>query len=278
MEQKYNAYHGNETFRQQMIDAAAEHMRLDHYISGTYGESGSPYACSVGCSVRSVNKLLGKRMQTDSHAGLAKELGVPEFITRLQDRIFEGLPSGLRPAWTGRLFAAIRPGVDLSPVLPLFLLRALDGLPEQSRADVVAAIKGVREVLQAWADTGAVDQNAANAAYAAANAAANAAYAAANAANAAYAAAYAAANAAYAAYAANAAYAAANAAAYAAANAAYAAYAAANAAAYAAANAAAYAAAYAAADANAASASYERMANDLLEIIEKVCDKQGQSQ
>ena len=204
---KYCAFNGSETFRQQMIDAADEHERLDHYMAGTYGDGVK--ACSVGCSVRSVNKINNKRILRGSHAGLAKNLGIPEFICRLQDTIFEGLPSALRPSFTGKLFRAIKAGADLSAVLPLFLLRVLGGLPEQGRADVVASIKLARDVLQLWADTGFVDATAAHAANAAASAA-NDAYAAAYAANAANAAAYAA----YAAYAANDAYAAAYAAAY----------------------------------------------------------------
>ena len=234
-----NAFQGSEEFRKQMIQAADNHERLDHYMAGTYGEGVK--ACSVGCSIRSVNKLRKTKLSNNSHSELADELGVPVFITRLQDRIFEGLPADMRPAFTGRLFRAISAGADLSGVLPLFLLRVLDGLPELSRADVVAAVKGVKQVLQNWADTGTVDVAAANAAAYPAYAA-YAAYAAANAANAAANAAYAAANAA-------------NAAAYAAANAA------ANAA-----NAAANAAAYAA---------YVKMADDLIDCIKIVCSKQG---
>jgi len=180
MQQKYSAWNNDKNLWRAMIDAADEHERLDNYLAGTYGTEGGAKACSVGCSVRSANKVLGLKIKQDSHRGLADAMGVPVFITRLQDRLFEGMASELRPAWTGRLFRAIRPGVDLSPVLPKFLLGLLESMPEQS-GDIKKVVDQVKDVLVEWIKTGLADRKAANAA-------ANAAAYAADAANAAYAA------------------------------------------------------------------------------------------
>jgi hypothetical protein len=58
-------------------------------------------------------------------------------------------------------FNAIPVGKDLTPVLPRFLFKTLDRLPQTGQADVVRAIQKVRDVLQNWADTGIVDTEAA---------------------------------------------------------------------------------------------------------------------
>lgn len=69
--------------------------------------------------------------------------------------------------WTERLLKAIPVGVDLTPVLPKFLLGTLDKLPETDRQDVVESIKGVKAVLENWSVTGNPDLAAAEAARAA---------------------------------------------------------------------------------------------------------------
>jgi len=119
----------------------------------------------VGCSLYDVKKIKGVDIEVYSdHSRLAEELGVPEFIVHLQEAVFEGLPDNERFGWTERLFQSIPLGADLSPVLPRFLLKTLDRLPETDRADVVAAIKGVKEVLDNWVSTGEVDVEAARSA------------------------------------------------------------------------------------------------------------------
>jgi capsid portal protein len=155
------AFNGCTELKQQLIDMAAEHRKADEYLKGTYGEedqtTGKFRACSIGCTIRDVNKIHNKNLSTRNHGALAKELDIPEFIFHLQDSIFEGLPEPLNIEWTERIFNAIPVGKDLTPVLPRFLLKTLDRLPETDRTDVIASIKQVREVLQNWADTGAPD-------------------------------------------------------------------------------------------------------------------------
>jgi hypothetical protein len=159
----------------QLAELAKQHRLADEYIKGTYGDidGGKFKACSIGCAINDLNKINGTEINTSSHAELAAALGIPEWITKVADTIFENLPAPLHTEWSERWLAAVaeKQGADFSLVLPRFLLRMLDELPEQDRQDVVSAISGVREVLQNWADTGAVDMPAAEAARAAAEAA-----------------------------------------------------------------------------------------------------------
>jgi len=160
------AFNNDKDFREQMIASAISHREKDEYIAGEYSrEDGDFKGCSLGCSLYDVKKIKGVDIEVYSdHSRLAEELGVPEFIVHLQEAVFEGLPDNQRFGWTERLFNSIPLGVDLTPVLPRFLLKTLDRLPETDRADVVAAIKGVKEVLDNWVSTGEVDFEAARSA------------------------------------------------------------------------------------------------------------------
>ena len=231
----YSAYNNDPELKQKLIDLSVMHRQQDQYIKGTFGEENIGQevfkGCSVGCSVVDVCQIRGIELEADflsDHTWLAEQLGVPVFITRLQDCIFEGVSTSKRETWTTDFFSAINPGSDLSLVLPKFLKFVLEGVlrhvQDEKHALQKDAINGSILVMQNWIETGRSDclaANAANAAYAAAYAARAAAYAAAYAAAdaadaaayAAYAAAYAARSGAYAAYAADAADAAARAAA-----------------------------------------------------------------
>ena len=207
------AFNGNTELKGALLACAAAHREADEYCAGTYGKNveGVFRACSIGCTTRDVNKLLGINLPESGHAELAAELGIPEFIPRCADRIFEGLPKKMRPAWTERWIGAIPEGADLSLALPMFLLRVLDMVKSSGRSGVTAAAAGVKTVMDGWIKTGFIDKDAAAYAARAARAARFAAYAAGGdgaARSAAYAAAYAAYAAVDAAYAAYAAYAA----------------------------------------------------------------------
>lgn len=160
------AFHNDPELKQQLIDMAAEHRQADEYIKGAYGEEidGKFRGCSIGCTIRDINKIHGKKLPINNHTALSEELGIPEFILRFQDSIYERLPEPLNTEWTERLFNAIPLGKDLTPVLPRFLIKTLDRLPETKRPDVVEAIKNLRSVLHGWADKSIVDVAAARAA------------------------------------------------------------------------------------------------------------------
>jgi hypothetical protein len=166
------AFHNSEEFKSELHALAIKHREQDQYIKGEYGKMNGKFkGCSVGCLVYNINQKEGTDADFGDHAFLAEKLGVPEFICRLQDSIFENLPEPINTEWTERLINAIPVGANLEPILPRFLLRVLDRLPETDQADVVASIKSVRDVLESWAETGTVDVEAARSAESAARSA-----------------------------------------------------------------------------------------------------------
>jgi hypothetical protein len=216
------AFHNDQAIKDKYLTRVRLHREADEIIKGTYWEDGK--GCAVGCTIHS-----------GEHKAYETELGIPQWLARVEDRLFEGMPNKDAKLWPERFLDAIKPGVDLEKVKAPFLIYVLrSALTTFDHDKYPKSKKAIDDVIQLY-ESGEIDldkfREARDAAYAAA---------------------------AYAAYAA----------AYAADAAAYAAYAAAYAAAAYAADAAAYAAAAYAADAAARRKKYKEFADKLIEIME----------
>jgi hypothetical protein len=226
---KLRAFHGDPAIKEKYLDRVRQHIAADDLIRGTGWRGGS--GCAVGCTLHAYE-----------HHLYETELGIPEWLARLEDTLFENMSFGKSRTWPLAFLEAANTGSDLNvikgPLLIFVLERALTRFDNEQFPDVVAAINGS---IALWRrdDVGSVFWN-----RAAARAAAWAAAAAASAS--ARAAAEAAARAAVAAWAASEA---------------------ARAAAEASARAAARAAAWAAAEAAAAAAEYDAFADHLLMLM-----------
>jgi len=200
-----HAFYGNQELKSGLIDQVRGHRLADQIRHGFYWQNGK--GCAVGCAIHTGDK---------PHEECERRYGVLRLLVRLQDGIFEGLPSPEDVYWGERFWGAIPVGADLSLVWPQFALELLrdpgHGVLRYIQAERFTrrkvAIEAVVEYYREWVDTqkkpaaaSAADAAASAAADAAASDAAAAAYAAADAAAAsdADAAAYAAAYAAYAA-------------------------------------------------------------------------------
>ena len=167
------------------------HSDQDKFIKGTYqqGSNGDFKGCAVGCSIHSLNRIKGKKFETDNHKIYETELGIPEWLARLEDTIFEGLPTKEAMEWPLKFSKAIPVGVDLEPVKWKFSaylmkenidrvlsLNIIDELKEQ----VVSSIRGVLKLNEDAIKTGKWDGSAArSAAWSAGSAARSAAWSAA---------------------------------------------------------------------------------------------------
>jgi hypothetical protein len=228
------AFHNDAALQAKMLTGVAAHVAADQVVQREYGKGeGKEFrGCFIGCTVHA---LKGEATITYNDVQAVFEAyGFPAPLTRICEKIFEGVPAEKAAAFFESVPNALKLGADLSLVHWKFLDWMLRDTMEKYGTPEVR--KGCKKALSVVADLAKgkkVTEKRANAAHAS------------NASNAAYAV--------YAAYAAHAAYAV------------YAAYAA-NAAAFAAAD-AANAAAFAAAD---AAARYEEFAAKMLEILEDV--------
>ncbi len=159
----------------EMLAEVQKHRKADQMIKGTYGEgSGKNFkGCAVGCSINSINILRGKRYQRNNHKVYETELGIPEWLARLEDTIFEGLPTDKSKLWPEQFIKAIPEGVDLEPIkwkFSAYLMRenidrvlSLD-IPDELKEQVVKSIRQVLSVHETAIKTGSWDESAAESA------------------------------------------------------------------------------------------------------------------
>jgi hypothetical protein len=103
------AWHGDAALKVGVIATAEAHRAADLLRHGATGRpaSGEP-GCSVACTVG-----------TYDHSLYPGRLGLPVWLARLQDEIYESLPRDgrhLDDEWTVNLLGSIEPGADLDAV------------------------------------------------------------------------------------------------------------------------------------------------------------------
>lgn len=140
--------------KEAFVEVMQDHREADRIVQGAYWKDGR--GCAVGCGLHTVRALTGLDLAHSDHAALAAQVGVPEVLEHLQDRIFEGLPIELAREWPLRFARAIPDGADLSGVWPKFAVAMLRNLPPSpDYPDVTAA---VARVATGW-ETGWVDDD-----------------------------------------------------------------------------------------------------------------------
>lgn len=179
------AYLGDPDLKTRFVGEMRRHRDEDRVIQGSYGglgDDGEWRGCAVGCAIRSMAAVTGRRLQGRySDHELLADIGIPPWLAHLADDIHEGLEPEQAREWPLRFAEAVPVGVDLEPVRHRFLawlmtgnigrVEALD-LDEALRRTVVAAIDGVRQLHLAAAQTGRWDESAAESAWSAARSAA----------------------------------------------------------------------------------------------------------
>ena len=179
------AYKNKPALKKMFVAEVINHRKQDQLIKGTYGkENGKFKGCAVGCGVHTLNMKLGKTYSYDDHSAYEKELGIPEWLARLEDTIFEGLPVKESKLWPEQFAKAIPVGVGFKIVKWQFCaylmkenidrvlkLKISDELKEQ----VVSAIRQILELHEKSIKTGRSAESAAESAESAAESAESAA-------------------------------------------------------------------------------------------------------
>lgn len=103
------AFHNDAAIKEKYLNRVRLHAATDEIVKGQYWVNGK--GCAVGCTIHSGN-----------HSAYEDELGIPEIIAKLEDRIFEELPNESAMRWPLRFLEAIPVGADLSKVWPQFAI------------------------------------------------------------------------------------------------------------------------------------------------------------
>ena len=168
------SFNGDTKLKEVLLKEIIRHRKADQIIQGSYGENGDNFkGCAVGCSIHSLNVKFGKNYNPSDHTVYEKELGMPEWLARLEDKIFEGLPKEDSMKWPEQFIKAVPVGVNLEKVKWQFCsyllkenidrvlgLKISDSLKEQ----VVSVIRQVLSVHETAIKTGKWDGSAAKSA------------------------------------------------------------------------------------------------------------------
>jgi hypothetical protein len=111
------AYHNDPAIKAKYLKRVRAHQKADRLVQGTGAEgAGENFrGCAVGCT-----------LEVYDHSRYPIELGIPQELARLEDRIFEGLPVDAAMKWPAQFLSVITPGADLTMVWPRFSLWLLE--------------------------------------------------------------------------------------------------------------------------------------------------------
>ena len=124
------AFHNDPKVKEKYITRVKAHQIADEIVQGQYWEYGK--GCAVGCTVHS-----------SDHSSYENELGIPSWIARLQDKLFEGMANEDAKLFPLKFLEAIPVGVDLEKSKAPFLIFLLEIVltdfdnkkyPEQAKA------------------------------------------------------------------------------------------------------------------------------------------------
>ncbi len=180
------SFHNDIEVKEKYVNRVKAHAKADNLIQGTGWENGK--GCAIGCTLESFD-----------HSAYPTELGLPEWLARLEDRLFEGMENKYAMKFPLDFLEAIPVGVSLEPVKWKFCsYLCSDNIARVENLDidwnlkkqVLTAIKHVKLIHDNAIETGVWDASAACAARSAAHSAAHSAAASVAAYSAAWSAAY----------------------------------------------------------------------------------------
>jgi hypothetical protein len=130
------AFHNDKSIKVKYLARVVAHQQADEIIQGQ-GWTGTK-GCAVGCTLNSYNV-----------SRYPKELGIPEWLGRLEDSIHEGLPLEQAKQWPGKFLRAINVGANLEPVRHQLTILRMDRLLKLLETSQYPAVEDVRTALLA---------------------------------------------------------------------------------------------------------------------------------
>ena len=187
------SFHNDEKIKSALVKRMNDHIKLDELVQGATGGGGK--GCTVWCALNN-----GDMKHGYTHSAFPEVLGLPEWLARLQDTIFEGLSVEDAKAFSAQWVTAIPVGKNLDPVKWKFCAFVLQenidrvlslGIADELKKRVVDAISCCLKLHTDAIETGEWNESAArSAAESAARSAAESAWSAAESAESAWSAAY----------------------------------------------------------------------------------------
>jgi hypothetical protein len=131
------AFHNDKEIKKKYLARVKAHQKADEIIKGQYWKKGK--GCAVGCTIHN-----------SDHKAYETELGVPEWLARVEDTFFENLPNEKAMLWPAQFLEAINVGADLNKIKAPFMIyileQALENFDHEKYPDVVTAIEHVSDL------------------------------------------------------------------------------------------------------------------------------------
>ena len=80
MKYKNISYHGDQKIKEKYVNRMKDHIEKNELVRGIGWNKQKNTGCAVGCTLNKYN-----------HACYQNELGLPEWLARLEDALFEGM-------------------------------------------------------------------------------------------------------------------------------------------------------------------------------------------
>ena len=111
--------------KKEFLTELKKHQKADNFIRGKYWSDGK--GCAVGCSLKSLDtvKKLGIK-DFGNHKQYETYLGIPEWLARVEDGIFEGVSVERSKTWPVEFASAINTGADLEKAKAPFMICVLE--------------------------------------------------------------------------------------------------------------------------------------------------------
>lgn len=114
------AFLGNQEVKDLYLNRVRAHQFADELAKGKYWENGK--GCAIGCTIHD-----------SDHSKYESELGIPQWVANLEDRIFECLPSERAMTWPSDFLEAINVGSDLNTILKPMLIFIMQEAREKTK-------------------------------------------------------------------------------------------------------------------------------------------------
>lgn len=133
------SFHDDISIKEKYLERIRAHVVADEIIKGKYWKDGK--GCAVGCTIHG-----------SDHSKYETELGLPEWLAKLEDLIFEGLPNDQAKLFPQQFLEACPVGKDLTSVRSkfcAFLLQENIGrvlsldIDEELKPEIVSAVRQV---------------------------------------------------------------------------------------------------------------------------------------